>query len=213
MKQHSRKLSIFHVDPDTKFVLVIRINGLAQMSPLFSFSLSNSLSHSHSHSHSHSRYHLSCCTGRVGEPSVKAKRVLHSFHLSHFNTAVFVQVTPTTLSMLRLIEPYTTFGYPTLKTVKHLITKRGHTFVDGKRTPIKNNTIVETALASKGMICIEVRVNHTPCHLSLLSLFSLFSLLLSLALYLPISCSVSCSLSCSRNISCSVPLILIVSYF
>ncbi len=39
---------------------------------------------------------------------------------------LFVQMNKATINMLRRVEPYITWGYPNLKTVKELIYKRGY---------------------------------------------------------------------------------------
>ena len=43
-------------------------------------------------------------------------------------------------------EPYITWGTVNLKSVKDLIYKRGFVKVDGKRTPITSNDIIEGKL-------------------------------------------------------------------
>jgi large subunit ribosomal protein L7e len=41
--------------------------------------------------------------------------------------------------MLRRVEPYVTFGYPSLKTIRDLVYKRGFLKVEKSRIPISNN--------------------------------------------------------------------------
>jgi len=48
--------------------------------------------------------------------------------------------------MLRICEPYVTWGYPNLKSVRELIYKRGFAKVRGQRIPITSNTIIEKKL-------------------------------------------------------------------
>lgn len=38
--------------------------------------------------------------------------------------------------MLRIVEPYITYGYPNLKTVRELIYKRGYGRIDKQRIPV-----------------------------------------------------------------------------
>lgn len=57
--------------------------------------------------------------------------------------------------MLRLVEPYVTYGYPNLKTVRELVYKRGFAKVNGQRIPITSNDVIEQQLGKKGIICIE----------------------------------------------------------
>lgn len=62
--------------------------------------------------------------------------------------------------MLKLVEPYITWGYPNLKTIKELIYKRGHGKVNGNRIPLTDNTIIEGALGKHNIICIEDLVHE-----------------------------------------------------
>jgi hypothetical protein len=48
--------------------------------------------------------------------------------------------------MLRICEPYVTWGYPNLKSVRELIYKRGFAKVRGQRIPITSNAIIEKKL-------------------------------------------------------------------
>jgi len=45
--------------------------------------------------------------------------------------------------MLKKVEPFVTFGYPSLKTIKDLIYKRGFLKINKSRIPISNNAIIE----------------------------------------------------------------------
>lgn len=57
--------------------------------------------------------------------SPKVKKILQLFRLRQINNGVFIRINGATENMLRLIEPYVAYGYPTLKAVKDLIYKRG----------------------------------------------------------------------------------------
>lgn len=57
--------------------------------------------------------------------------------------------------MLRICEPYVTWGYPNLKSVRELIYKRGFAKVKHQRVPITSNQIIESKLKSKNIICME----------------------------------------------------------
>lgn len=48
--------------------------------------------------------------------------------------------------MLRIVEPYITWGYPNLKSVRELIYKRGFAKINRQRIPITNNSIIEKKL-------------------------------------------------------------------
>jgi len=62
--------------------------------------------------------------------------------------------------MLRIIEPYVTYGYPNLKTIKELVYKRGYAKVDKQRIPITDNIIIERALGKYGILCMEDLVHE-----------------------------------------------------
>ena len=48
--------------------------------------------------------------------------------------------------MLRIADPYIAWGYPSMKTIRELIYKRGYAKTEGQRHPITNNTIIEEKL-------------------------------------------------------------------
>eukprot|EP00775_Hariotina_reticulata_P009823 gene9823-9981_t len=65
------------------------------------------------------------------------------------------KITKATLGLLKRVEPYIAWGYPNQKTVKELIYKRGFGKVNGNRIPLTDNKIVEQALGSKNILCVE----------------------------------------------------------
>lgn len=85
----------------------------------------------------------------------KVRKVLQLFRLRQINNAVFVKLNKATINMIRIIEPYIAYGYPNLKTVRDLVYKRGYAKVKKQRIPISDNSIIETALGDKGIICVE----------------------------------------------------------
>jgi len=87
--------------------------------------------------------------------SPKPRKVLQLFRLRQINNGVFIKVNKATIHMLRLIEPYVTYGAPSVKTIRELIYKRGHGKVDGNRVRLTDNDIVEKSLGKQGIICVE----------------------------------------------------------
>merc|ERR1712137_213860 len=85
----------------------------------------------------------------------RSKRILERFRLSKVNFARFLSLTDFTKKMIRQVEPFITYGYPTLKTVKDLIYKRGMTLQDGKPVSINNNQMIEEQLGEHNVICVE----------------------------------------------------------
>ena len=91
--------------------------------------------------------------------SPKAKRVMQLFRLRQIHNAVFVRLNEATIRMLRLIEPYVTYGYPTRATVQKLIYKRGFGKLNKQRIPIAENSVVEEGLGKVG-ICNVAELVH-----------------------------------------------------
>merc|ERR1712080_676708 len=65
------------------------------------------------------------------------------------------KVNKATTNMLRICEPYITWGAPNLKSVRELVYKRGFVKVNGNRAPITSNDIIENGLGKFGIICVE----------------------------------------------------------
>jgi len=85
----------------------------------------------------------------------KPRKILQLLRLRQINNATFVRLTGATKQMLRLVEPYITYGTPNLKTVRDLIYKRGFAKVNKQRTPITDNSVIEQTLGKYGIICVE----------------------------------------------------------
>jgi large subunit ribosomal protein L7e len=85
----------------------------------------------------------------------KTKKILQLLRLRQINNGVFVRITKATLGLLKRVEPYIAWGYPNQKTVKELIYKRGFGKVNGNRIPLTDNKIIEQALGSKNILCME----------------------------------------------------------
>jgi 60S ribosomal protein uL30 len=85
----------------------------------------------------------------------KPRKVLQLFRLRQINNGVFVKLNKATMEMLRIADPYITWGYPNLKSVRELIYKRGYGKVDGRRIPLTDNSIIENRLSKCGIICME----------------------------------------------------------
>lgn len=87
--------------------------------------------------------------------SPKVRKILQLFRLRQIQNGVFVKLNKATINMLRLVEPFITYGYPTLKTTRELIYKRGFGKVRGQRIPLTENSIIEKTLGHHGIICME----------------------------------------------------------
>jgi large subunit ribosomal protein L7e len=87
--------------------------------------------------------------------SPKVKKILQLLRLRQIHNGVFVKLNSATIKMLRLVEPYVAYGYPNLKSVKDLIYKRGFGKVNKQRIAISDNSVIESVLGGKGIICVE----------------------------------------------------------
>lgn len=111
----------------------------------------------------------------------RAKKILAALRLLEINSGVFVRLTEGTAELLRIVEPFVAFGYPTLNSVRTLIYKRGYTKSPAAaaavvvaeseekteetaatpapaapgRIALTDNTIIEDALGDYGIICME----------------------------------------------------------
>merc|ERR1712071_15956 len=88
----------------------------------------------------------------INQVAPKVKKVLQLFRLRQINNGVFIKLNKATINMLRICEPYVAWGMPNLKSVKDLVYKRGFVKVEGNRTPLTSNDIVEQNLGKYGMI-------------------------------------------------------------
>jgi 60S ribosomal protein uL30 len=91
----------------------------------------------------------------INQVSPKVKKVLQLFRLRQINNGVFIKLNKATINMLRICEPYITWGTPNLKSVRELVYKRGFVKIAGNRTPITSNDLVEGSLGKFGIICVE----------------------------------------------------------
>merc|ERR1719411_23473 len=85
----------------------------------------------------------------------KPRKIMQLMRLRQINNGVFIKLNKASKEMLRIAEPYITFGYPNLKTVRELIYKRGFGKVKGQRVAINDNSVIEQALGKYGIVCIE----------------------------------------------------------
>merc|ERR1712050_680596 len=91
----------------------------------------------------------------INQVSPKVRKVLQLLRLRQINNGVFIKMNKATTNMLRICEPYITYGCPNLKAVRDLVYKRGFVKVDGNRTAITSNDIIEDKLGKLGIICVE----------------------------------------------------------
>merc|ERR1712035_78958 len=91
----------------------------------------------------------------INQVSPRVKKILQLLRLRQIGNATFVKLNKATNMMLNIAQPYITWGYPNLKTVRELIYKRGHGKVNGQRIPLKENAVVEGSLGEVGLQSVE----------------------------------------------------------
>ena len=89
--------------------------------------------------------------------NAQTKRVLSLLRLKSKLQGTFLHLNEVTKSLLKIVDPYVTWGYPNLQTIRELIMKRGYGRVKGepKKEPLTDNTFIEKQLGSHDVICLE----------------------------------------------------------
>merc|ERR1712167_284827 len=82
----------------------------------------------------------------------KTRKIMNLMRLNQMNIGVFMKVSKAATEMLKRVEPYLSYGYPTVKSVRDLIYKR--------RIPLNDNAVVEKGLGKYGIMCMEDLVHE-----------------------------------------------------
>lgn len=85
----------------------------------------------------------------------KPRKIMQLFRLRQINNATLVKLNKASVKMLRMAEPYITYGYPNLTTLRNMLYKRGFLKINGRRTPITDNNLIEEHLGKYNIVCIE----------------------------------------------------------
>jgi len=85
----------------------------------------------------------------------KPRKVLQLMRLKQMHNGVFLKVNKPILQMLKAVQPYVTYGYPSLKTVRELVYKRGFGKVNKCRIPLNDNEIISAKLGEFGVHGME----------------------------------------------------------
>jgi len=85
----------------------------------------------------------------------KPKKILELLRLKGIFNATFVRINKASLEMLKRVAPYVAWGYPSLSTIKKLITKRGYGKVKGQRIRLSNNSLIQKALGKHNIVCLD----------------------------------------------------------
>lgn len=90
----------------------------------------------------------------------KPRKVLQLLRLRQLHNGVFLKVNKPILNMLKLVQPYVTYGYPSLKTVRELVYKRGYGKVNKQRLPLVDNEIISQSLGKYDILGMEDLVHE-----------------------------------------------------
>merc|ERR1712205_278029 len=85
----------------------------------------------------------------------KTKKILQIMRLRQMNMGVFMKASKAATEMLTRVEPYLSYGYPSLKSVRDLVYKRGFGKINKQRIPLTDNAVVEKGLGKYGVTCME----------------------------------------------------------
>jgi len=85
----------------------------------------------------------------------QTKKILQLLRLRQIHNGVFVKLNKATINMLRLVEPYITYGEPNVKTVSQMLYKRGFGKINGQRIPLTDNKFIAENLGKHDIICME----------------------------------------------------------
>ena len=80
--------------------------------------------------------------------------------LRQLHNGVFIRINKASINMLRRVEPYVTYGYPSRETIRKLVLKRGYGKVNGQRIPLESNNTVEQVLGKHGIATTEDLINE-----------------------------------------------------
>jgi len=87
--------------------------------------------------------------------SPKVKKALQLLRLRQIFNGTFVKVNGASAQILKIVEPYVTYGPPSLKTVRSLVYKRGYAKLGRDRVPLTNNVMIHDKLGQSGIHCME----------------------------------------------------------
>merc|ERR1711933_629961 len=101
----------------------------------------------------------------INRVSPKVRKVLHLFRLLQIHNAVFIKMNKATINMLKLIQPYIAYGYPSVETIRSLIYKRGFAKIRHRpgaisRIPIMSSDLIGKHLGKYGIETIEDMVHE-----------------------------------------------------
>jgi large subunit ribosomal protein L7e len=91
----------------------------------------------------------------INRAAPETRKILQLLRLRQIHNGVFVKLNKATITMLKLVEPYITYGEPNLKSVQELVYKRGFGKVNKQRIPLTSNAVIAQNLGQYKITCIE----------------------------------------------------------
>ena len=79
----------------------------------------------------------------------KQKKIMQLLRLRQLHNGVIIKLNRATINMIRIVEPYVTYGYPTRDTIRKLIYKRGFGKVNRSRIALSDNSVIAKTLGDK----------------------------------------------------------------
>jgi len=101
----------------------------------------------------------------INRVSPKVRKVLQLFRLLQIHNAVFIKLNKATINMLKLVQPYIAYGYPSVDCIRALIYKRGFAKIRHRpgaisRIPIMSSDLIEQNLGRCGIETVEDMVHE-----------------------------------------------------
>ena len=96
----------------------------------------------------------------INKLAPKPKKILQLLRLRQLHNGIFLKLNKATENMLKWVEPFITYGYPTRQSITKLIYKRGYGKVNRSRIPLTDNSIIAGELGQYGINCIEDLVHE-----------------------------------------------------
>lgn len=96
----------------------------------------------------------------INKLNPKVIRILRILRLRQIHNGVFVRINKASTNLLRRVEPYITFGYPSRDTIRKLVLKRGYGKVNKQRIPLSDNRVIQETLGKTGIESAEDLINE-----------------------------------------------------
>jgi len=80
----------------------------------------------------------------------KPRKVLQLLRLRQLHNGVFLKMNKPIMNMLKLVQPYVTLGYPSLKSIREVVYKRGFGKVNKQRIPLMDTDVISENLGRYG---------------------------------------------------------------